>query len=154
MQELQAHMDAKVQELKTDLVAGQTRLQVNSPSSCYTSPVIPFCKFPVVPALRVTFAPFQAYGLVVNSLEALNTLVRLQDTHKKLQRTEGALDVAHTELQDLKSQFAEQEEAMHELQTTLDSKETLLNTISMAACEFQGTSGCHLCQFANVMQPS
>lgn len=76
----------------------------------------------------------QTHRLNINKLDPASLLF-LQDVHNKLQRTEGALSVAHQELNDLKSQFVEQEEAMHELQATLDSKETLLNTISMAACE-------------------
>ena len=72
----------------------------------------------------------------------LQACLWLQATQQDLQRTEGALETAHVELEDLKAHMREQEVAIQELQEALNSKETLLNTISMAACKAQATSIC------------
>ena len=61
--------------------------------------------------------------------------MRLQATQKELQHSQGALEASHMKLSSLKNHATEQEAAITELQNTLNSKETLLNTISMAACE-------------------
>lgn len=165
VQELQGQMDIEVQKLNADISAGQNKLQVCRealPVNLTLVPATPVkscaaeskglhdicCRNSSHVALNhcvigcaehVQLLPHMIRSQVATSAYPCRPCSKvrgaLQSTQQALQRTEGALEAAHMELDSIKSHIAEQDAAMEELQNELNQKESLLNTISMAACK-------------------